>query len=276
MWGVNTPMARRYLDGAWTSFGVEKPFQNAWIQRWGPGTDVPALPPSYTDDRGGHPGLVCEIGFDPAISEKDTAARSALVVAAQVRHPSMRGRLLILEAIAGHWSVWQQVRQLLNAVTRWKARTVRIEKVVYQAALKDILDREAKTRGIHVHVELVPPDGDKLRRASAWSPLVEDGTVVFPTTGAEDLIASMLAVPGDPSRWDLVDAAGICIRGFPALEAARSRLPGPTVSTPERAQSYALRGGGMPLRAVVTWEQFGARTPDLRRRAQGYTGRRPG
>ena len=276
VWGVNTPMARRYLDGAWTSFGVEKPFQNAWIQRWGPGTDVPALPPSYTDDRGGHPGLVCEIGFDPAISEKDTAARSALVVAAQVRHPSMRGRLLILEAIAGHWSVWQQVRQLLNAVTRWKARTVRIEKVAYQAALKDILDREAKTRGIHVHVELVPPDGDKLRRASAWSPLVEDGTVVFPTTGAEDLIASMLAVPGDPSRWDLVDAAGICIRGFPALEAARTRLPGPTVSTPERAQSYALRGGGMPLRAVVTWEQFGARTPDLRRRAQGYTGRRPG
>jgi len=29
VWGVNTPMARRYLDGAWTSFGVEKPFQNA-------------------------------------------------------------------------------------------------------------------------------------------------------------------------------------------------------------------------------------------------------
>lgn len=86
----------------------------------------------------------------------------------------------------------------------------------------------------------------------------------------------MLAVPGDPSKWDLVDAAGLCLRGFPALEAARTRLPRPTVSTPERAESYALRGRGTPLSAVITWEKFGARTPDLRRRAQGYAQRRPG
>jgi len=89
----------------------------------------------------------------------------------------------------------------------------------------------------------------------------------------------MLAVPGDPSKWDPVDAAGICLRGFPPLEASRTPLPGPTVSTSKRAESYAVRGRGLPLNAVVTWEQFrgfGARTPDLRRRAQGYTGRRPG
>jgi predicted phage terminase large subunit-like protein len=259
---------------------VEKPFQNAWIQRWGPGTDVPALPPAFTDERGGHPGYVVECGFDPAISEKDTAARSALVVAAQVRHPSMRGRILILEAVAGHWSVYEQVRQILNAVVRWKARTCRVEDVAYQKSLKDILDREARTRGVHVHIELVKPDGDKLRRANAWSPLVEDGTVVFPTTGAEDLVACMLAVPGDPSKWDPVDAAGLCIRGFPPLEAAHQ--PVDRDARPkgqERAASYALRGRGLPLSAVVTWEQFrgfGARTPDLRRRARGYALRRPG
>jgi len=275
IWGVNTPLAQRFLEGRWVSMGVEKPFQSAWIQRWGPGTDTPELPPAFTDDRGGHPGYIVECGFDPAISEKDTAARSALVVAAQVRHPSMRGRLLILEGIAGHWSVWQQVRQILNAVVRWKARTVRVEDVAYQKSLKDILDREARTRGVHVHIELVKPDGDKLRRANAWSPLVEDGTVLFPTTGAEDLIACMLAVPGDSSRWDPVDAAGLCVRGFPPLEAARTRLTGSVLSTPERAESYALRGRGMPLSAVVTWEKFGARTPDLRRRAQGYAQRRP-
>jgi hypothetical protein len=107
-------------------------------------------------------------------------------------------------------------------------------------------------------------------------PEPEDGTVLFPTTGAEDLIACMLAVPGDPSRWDPVDAAGLCVRGFPPLEAARTRLPGQALSTPERAQSYALRGRGMPLSAVVTWEKFGARTPDLRGRARGYAQRRPG
>ena len=206
--------------------GVEKPILQTWLQYWGPNQDVSGLPPGYTDERGHHPGLIIEAGFDPAISEKDTAARSALVVAGQVRHPSMRGRLLILEAIAGHWSVWEQCRQILNAVTRWKIRTVRVEDVAYQKALKDILAREARTRGLHVHIELIKPDGDKLRRANAWSPLVEDGTVLFPTTGSEDPVASMLAVPGDPSKWDLVDAAGHCLRGFPALEAARTRLHG--------------------------------------------------
>jgi hypothetical protein len=104
---------------------------------------------------------------------------------------------------------------------------------------------------------------------------VEDGTVLF-GPGQQDLIDSMLAIPHDATKWDLVDAAGLCLRGFPALEAARTRLPGQTLSTPERAKSYALRGRGMPLSAVVTWEQYGARTPDLRRRAQGYTQRRPG
>ena len=81
--------------------GVEKPILQTWLQYWGPDQDVSGLPPGYTDERGHHPGLIIEAGFDPAISEKDTAARSALVVAGQVRHPSMRGRLLILEAIAG-------------------------------------------------------------------------------------------------------------------------------------------------------------------------------
>jgi hypothetical protein len=72
-----------------------------------------------------------------------------------------------------------------------------------------------------------------------------------------------------------VAAAGICLRGFPPLEAARTRLPGSVLSTPERAESYAQRGRGMPLSAVVTWEKYGrTRTPDLRRRAQGYVGSR--
>lgn len=220
-------------------------------------------------------GLIVAMGVDPAISQKDTAARTALVIAGQARDPAHRGRLFVLEALAGHWSVWEQVDAVLKAVVRRSVRTVRVEKVAYQAALRDLLDREARTRGLHVHVELVPPDADKLPRAAAWSPLVEDGTILF-GPGQQDLIDSMLAIPHDATRWDLVDAAGYCVHGFPALEAARTRLPGPTVSTPERAQSYALRGGGMPLSAVVTWEKFGARTPNLRGRARGYAGRRPG
>jgi hypothetical protein len=125
---------------------------------------------------------------------------------------------------------------------------------------------------------IAPPDADKLRRAHAWAAFVEDGTVLFPPEGSEDLIASMLAVPEDESKWDLVDAAGYCLRGFPALEAAHT--PVDRDARPkgqERAASYAMRGTGMPLSAAITWEKYsGPRKPDLRRRAQRYAGRRPG
>ncbi len=198
------------------------------------------------------------------------------MIAGQARDPLHRGRLFVLEGIAGHWSVWEQADHILKAVPRRSIRTVRIEDVAYQKALKDILDREARTRGLHVHIELVKPDMDKLRRANAWSPLVEDGTVLF-GPGQQDLIDSMLAIPHDATKWDLVDAAGLGLRGFPALEASRTRLPGSAVSTPERAESYALRGRGLPLHTAITWEKYGGtRPPDLRRRAQGYTGKRPG
>ena len=251
-----------------------KPFARGWIQYWGPGQDVETLPPVYSDVRGGHPGLIIEAGFDPAISEKDTADRSALVVAGQVRHPLMRGRILILEAIAGHWTVWEQCRQILNAVVRHKVRTVRVEDVAYQKALKDILDREARTRGVHVHIELVKPDLDKLRRANAWSPLVEDGTILFPVEGAEDLVRCMLAVPTDEQAWDPVDAAGLCIRGFPALEADHTSIDREAhPKQQERAASYAMKSAHTSAKPDL-WP-ISLRPPrQLRDRAKGYA-RRP-
>jgi hypothetical protein len=58
-------------------------------------------------------------------------------------------------------------------------------------------------------------------RASAWSPLVEDGTVVF-DRGLDLLIEAMLSVHQDRRQWDLVDAAGLVIRGFPVHAAESS------------------------------------------------------
>jgi hypothetical protein len=166
--------------------------------------------------------------------------------------------------------VWEQADHILKAVPRRSIRTVRIEDVAYQKALRDILDREARTRGLHVHIELVKPDMDKLRRANAWSPLVEDGTVLF-GPGQQDLIDSMLAIPHDATK-----------RGWACAAFPRSRRPGPGSrgqpcrrrSAP-RAMPCAARG--LPLHTAITWEKYGGtRPPDLRRRAQGYTGKRPG
>lgn len=279
IWGRNTPMARRFLYGEWVSFGVEKPFHRAWLRYWGRDGE-PGLPPdTYVGDDGrAHASLIVHAGFDPAISKNDTAARSALVVAAQVRHPANRGRILMLESQAGHWSVWEQADHILKAVVRRKVRVVHVEKVAYQAALKDILDREARTRGITVTIELNPPEGDKIRRANGWSALVEDGTVLFAPDGATaDLEDCMIAVPGDASKWDPVDAAGMCITGLPTLVGPADRLEGTETTTPTLAESYA--GHGIPQTVAPRHREgspFRPRVSSALDRAKGYAPRRPG
>jgi predicted phage terminase large subunit-like protein len=226
LYGRAPPMARRYVKGQWIEFGTAKPFRAEWITYWGePGERPPE-------------GLLIEAGFDPAISKRDTAARSALVVAGQVQRGQDRGVICVLEVVAGHWSVYEQVDRILKAVRRWKLKRVRIENVAYQKALAEILVREQRIAGLMFHVDEVEPDADKLRRANAWSPLVEDGTVRF-GPGQEDLVQSMLAVPDDKGAWDLVDAAGICVRGFQMLQPESQRLPwAAPLSSPARAISY--------------------------------------
>ena len=235
LFGKSTPLARRFLDGEWIEFAQINPFHASWITYYGPGQDD-ELPED----------LIIEMGFDPAISEKDSANKSALVIAGQAREGLNRGRIYVLGAIAGHWSVYEQVDQIIKAAQKYKARVIRIEDVQYQKALKDILEHEFRQRGVNnLYVHLVKPDGDKIRRASGWSPWVESGTVLF-TKDQKVLIDCMLSVPGDKTAWDLVDAAGICIRGFPALQSESERIKGSEFSTPDRAASYSTQRDTKP------------------------------
>ena len=262
LYGVGTPMARRYLDGEWIEWATEQPFHSHWFRYFG--TDEEPSPNTSE--------LKVMAGFDPAISKSDRAARSALVVCGQQQRGGVnRGRIYVLYQAAGHWSVYEQVDALLKAVVQWKIHTVLIEDVAYQKALGDVLDREARQRGITVHIELVKPDGDKLRRANAWSPLVEDGTVLF-GPGMKGLVDAMLAVPNDPMQWDLVDAAGICVRGFPLMQGESERLPWIETPAATRATGYATRPKstehGKPRVVPRGFTKVG-RVPALKR-AMGY------
>lgn len=231
LFGKNTPLARRFLEGEWIEFAALNPFHRAWIRYWG--TKDEPLPSD----------LLVECGVDPAISDRDTSARSAIVVAGHCRSGINRGRIYVLHEDAGHWTAYETVDRLLRIVRDFKVKTIRIEDVAYQRALKEILEKEMRERGIHVKVDLIRPDGDKLRRASQWSPFVENGTVLF-GPNQSGLIECMLSVPGDRNAWDLVDAAGICIRGFQPLESEQTRIPGSELSSPDRALGYATRDLG--------------------------------
>jgi len=265
-YGAETPMARRFLRGEWIEWAAMNPFVADRITYWG----------DNAEDRPALADLVIEAGIDPAISEKDQANYSALVVAGQVRRGINRGRIYVLLAVKGHWSLREQVDRLLKAVVEWKVRTVRVEDVAYQKALGEELDHEARQRNIVVRVELVKPDGDKLRRANSWAPLVEHGTVVL-GPGQKALVDAMLAVPMDRSQWDLVDAAGLCIRGFPRLQGESMPVPGQERDLPARARSYAVRASSTPKpprAAEMRWTGPAPGRPELARRelqrAVGY------
>ena len=229
LYGVATPMARRYLRGEWIDFATEKPFHAIWFTRFP--SDTESVPPPDA--------IMLRIGIDPAISKKDTAAHTAIVLAAMVTKGINRGRIYVLHADKGHWSVYQQVDELLKLVVRAGCRHVVIENVAYQAGLGEVLEHEARIRGLVVTVDLVAPDADKVRRANAWSALVEQAEVLFgPDT--DKLLSAMTKVPQDPKEWDLVDAAGLVIRSFPRLrpesQAIARTTPGET-----RAASYAVK-----------------------------------
>ena len=264
--GVDTPMARRFLRGLWIPFAALKPFHASWVRYAGKDGE-PECPERQH--------LVIRLGVDPASSTKDTAAWTGLVVAGQSRQPDMtHGRIFVLEAVKGHWTPRQQAERIVKLVERWGVRTVAIEDVAYQRSLGDILDMVARESGVVVHVELVRPDADKLRRANAWSGLVEGAQVLF-GAGQQALIQAMLAVPEDPSEWDLVDAGGICIRGFQKLGPAQSILPGHDPSTTERARGYAVRSYREEAAPPpLPRPRLSTQNPSTPKRAIGYAVRR--
>lgn len=244
-----------------------RPFRAAWLTYW---SQEPGARPADP--------MVIEAGFDPAISKREGACRSALVVAGQVREGSNRGLINVLRAVAGHWSVYESVDVLIKAVRELGVRTVRIEDVQYQRGLGEVLEHEARLRRIAVHVDLVRPDADKVRRAHSWSALVEDGTVRFGPE-QDDLTHCMLAVPPekpeDQTKWDPVDAAGLCVRGFPRLAPETAPLPGKELTTPTVAESYATRPDDAVPHATSSRPKLyrppGSRmAPVTARRAAGY------
>ena len=255
-YGTGTPMARRFLYGEWIEWAQQAPFQSAWVRFWGT-EDHPR--PNLSD-------LLIKAAIDPAISKRDTAASSAIVVAGQLVRGVGRGTVYVLHATKGHWTVYEQVRELLRVVREYKVRIVQIEDVAYQRGLGEVLDHEAREAGVTVHVELVKPEGDKLLRANSWSGLVQNGTVLF-GPGQKVLLDALFAVPQDPSQWDLVDAAGMAVRGFHTMPAPASQLPSVDRDGQKIASTYAVRD----LRPTVSPRSPGRPGPA---RAASYAVRR--
>lgn len=255
LFGYDTPLARRFIKGEFVEMSDLAPFHESWIQWY---DHLPAE------------GMVVKIGVDPAISDDPRSSRSALVAAGQCRGSDYRGHILILGTQAGHWSAYEQANRILQMARQYKARSVVIEDVAFQRSLKEIVEREMRQQGLMVSVELAKPDGDKLRRANAWSPFVEDATILFHPS-QKDLIDSLLAIPNNKAAWDLVDACGLAVRSFVPMQGESERIGVDPATVPaNRAAGYAT---GLH-KDTPKPKPTRLRNPFTKNRAEGYgTGR---
>jgi hypothetical protein len=90
---------------------------------------------------------------DPAISEKSTAARTAVVCAGL----SEDERVFVLEAWAERCQPLKMIEKIFEMAERWDPMVVAVEGVAYQRALKGFIEAECMRRGKWLNVREVRP-----------------------------------------------------------------------------------------------------------------------
>jgi hypothetical protein len=110
---------------------------------------------------------------DPAISEKDYAARSAVVVAGL----DELERILVLEAWAARCQPLSMIEKIFEMDQRWNPMMVAVEGVAYQRALKGFIEAECVRRGRWLNVREVRPGNreGKESRIRGLQPYAERG-----------------------------------------------------------------------------------------------------
>lgn len=150
------------------------------------------------------------IGVDLAISKKQTADYTAIVVA-KVYGEFENRRILIcpypINERLSSLETRQRILELHDDLIKNKhhVRSIYIEDVGYQGSLVEDLRR------IHqLPVEGIKPIGDKEARLKATVHLIQDGCIRFPANGAENLIRQLTGF-GSEKHDDLVDAFSLVI-----------------------------------------------------------------
>lgn len=255
IYGSGTPLAMRFLDGLWVPFALLSPFQIDWIQYF---EERPKLQDCY----------VC-IGVDPAISKKDEANRSAIVVSAQPLRGIFKTYAYVVDYLAGHWSAYEIASRILRFVEKYPmVRRLRMESNAWQIALKEIVEDQARVKGISLpFVDCPVAKEDKLMRASGISGPVQVGCVQF-GPGQQDLIDCMISVPRDPMKWDPVDALYWSLTGLPQLKAEQSPAdPEKMAEARKLARSYVPQTSKGLALAAPGGRKFWSYNPQERRPA---------
>jgi len=117
--------------------------------------------------------MVPVILVDPAISQKDGAARSAVVAAGLDEFE----RIIVLEAWAERCQPLQMIEKIFEMSQRWDPLCVTVEGIAYQRALKGFIEAECMRRNRWLNVREVRPGSreGKESRIRGLQPYAERG-----------------------------------------------------------------------------------------------------
>lgn len=193
-------------DGAWSReflleivSDTEQVVHPDWIQYYE--GEAPTA-----DNRGYH---ITGIGIDLAISQKNTADFTTMVCARVITINDDAKVYILPNPVNEHLTFPQTVERIkavYNNLGSQDYRKIYIENVGYQESVIQQLEHD----GIH-GVEGVNPMGqDKRARLALTTHHIQSGHILFPKTGAEELIRQLVGF-GKESHDDLADAFTIVI-----------------------------------------------------------------
>ncbi len=141
--------------------------------------------------------------IDPAISETTTADYTASGAAARSHET---GIITFLDVERGHYDFPDQIALVFRKHRTFKFVEYGVETVAYQKALKQEIDRQGRMAEPPIYVPTIEltRDKDKVRRAQAVIPFIENGTIVFADDLPEEFFAELLQFPNG-AHDDMVD-----------------------------------------------------------------------
>lgn len=149
------------------------------------------------------------VGFDFAISKKQTADFTAAVKGMDVRNDEGERRLCIMPGVLEERLNFEETITEAVAINESMPHGTKFypEKVAYQEAAIEIMEKNGIT------CVRMPSTTDKRSRAIAACFYVKNGRVLFPRTGAEKLINNLLGFGIEPHD-DLTDAFSNLVLGI--------------------------------------------------------------
>ena len=150
------------------------------------------------------------VGVDLAISKNEKADFTTMVSGVLSIDNGMPKIFVLPSPVNAHLSMLETMEQMKSihlGLRLYAHPTFYIEAVAYQKAAVE----EAQRRMLAV--KAIMPGGDKRARLRTAGTFIQNGTVVFPRRGCEDLIAQLLGF-GIEDHDDLVDALVYLILGL--------------------------------------------------------------